>query len=72
MKNVKNTITGFRQTWKNLENLEKQTFLKNLREIQGNSGKILIFGRKSGKTQGNFLWRTVPLIPVNLLINDCH
>ena len=28
---------GFRQTWKNLE---KYTFLKNLRKIQGNSGKI--------------------------------
>jgi hypothetical protein len=33
-------LSGFRQTWKNLENLEKVAFLKNVREIQGNSGNF--------------------------------
>ena len=50
-------------------NLEKYTFLKNLK---GNSGKIWIFGRKSGKTREkffmeNFFFKT---LSISLLMFD--
>ena len=52
-------ISGFRQTWKNLENLENGLILKKVRETQGNSGKSFDILAKSGKTQGKFLGNTV-------------
>ena len=35
--------TGFRQTWKNLENLEKGVLFEKVRETQGRPGKKFFF-----------------------------